>query len=61
MFRQQSAIIRELHDPSELKKIQISIGSYMFRQQSAIIRELLDLSELHENTDRYGGLSYNVG
>jgi hypothetical protein len=27
---------------------------------SAVVREL-SLSELHENTDRYGGLSYNVG
>jgi hypothetical protein len=28
---------------------------------TAIFRELLDPSELHENTDRYGRLSYNVG
>jgi hypothetical protein len=32
----------------------------MFRQYSAIFRELLDPSELHENTNRYGGLLYNV-
>jgi hypothetical protein len=38
----------------------IYTGSYMFRQQSAIFRELLHPSELRENTDRYGGLSYNV-
>jgi hypothetical protein len=38
----------------------IYAGSYMFRQQSAIFREPVDPSELRENTDRYGGLSYNV-
>jgi hypothetical protein len=32
----------------------------MFQQLSAIFRELLDPYELRENTDRYGGLSYNV-
>jgi hypothetical protein len=32
----------------------------MFRQLSTIIRELLDPAELHENTDRFGGISYNV-
>jgi hypothetical protein len=38
----------------------IYAGSCMFPQKSAIFRGLLDRSELHENTDRYGGLSYNV-
>jgi hypothetical protein len=35
-------------------------GSYMFRQQAAIIRELLKSFWVTWNTNRMGGISYNV-